>query len=394
VHRDDDLVHNHLKEIEEGCEDKDDAHKCEEVATRGVAGAMEETITKYTMHCKDTDSWSLWAVHPAVDNFVKVHEEEIEEDLHEKIHEAMNATGSGLSVDEMIKIVCSDAAAKTVESTDLIHEHLDEIQDTCKNETDDVAVKTCEDDKLAGIDAQEDNISSFYTEHCVEHVDEDLKGKDKKTLKLIHEAADKFETDHTDEIKDELHAAIHRGMEEGKAGAKKALEIVCTHEVEKQVEKTGLIHEHLEELEESCSDKDDIAQCEIDGATNIIKAKDDIISHFIEHCSDASSWTLWAIHPAVDNFAKVHDDEMTEFLHKEVHKAMGEEGLESVTAAFLVPRSPFTRAPALPLGAAGALLVMAFAGMAAILGAARLARQRTLLVMDYQHQDEALLPEE
>jgi len=34
-----------------------------------------------------------------------------------------------------------------------------------------------------------------------------------------------------------LHDAIHRGMEEGEVGAKKALKIVCTREVERQVEK-------------------------------------------------------------------------------------------------------------------------------------------------------------
>jgi len=77
----------------------------------------------------------------------------------------------------------------------------------------------------------------------------------------------------------------------------------------------------------------------------------------------------------VDNLAKVHDDEITEFLHKEMHKATGKEGLESVTVAFLVPRVPLIRAPALPLGATGALLVMASAGMAVVVGAARLARR-------------------
>jgi len=95
VHREEDLVHHHLKEIEERCDGEDDVRKCKEDVAIGVVGAVEETITKYTKHCTDTDSLSFWAFHLAVDNFVKVHEAEIEEALHKNIHEAMNATGSG-----------------------------------------------------------------------------------------------------------------------------------------------------------------------------------------------------------------------------------------------------------------------------------------------------------
>merc|ERR1712129_443320 len=301
---------------------KADDLKCEGDSAIGVVGAVEKVITKYTDHCKDAKPWSLWAVHPAVDNFAKVHKKEIEEKLHEEIHEAMNASGSAGQKD-MISALCSDATAKAVESTDLVHEHLLEIQETCKNETDnetdDDAVKTCEDDKIAGIDAQENNISTFYTEHCVQHVNEDIKEGD-KTLHLIHKAVDKFETDHTAEITNELHDAIHRGIEDGKAGEKTALEIVCTHEVEKEVEDAGLIHEHLEEMEDTCKDKDDVAECEAVAAKNIIEAKQDIISRYVKHCSDPTTWTLWAVHPAVDNFAVVHKDEMKTTLHNEIDK--------------------------------------------------------------------------
>merc|ERR1712129_392800 len=264
---------------------KADDLKCEGDSAIGVVGAVEKVITKYTDHCKDAKTWSLWAVHPAVDNFAKVHKKEIEEKLHEEIHEAMNASGSAGQKD-MISALCSDATAKAVESTDLVHEHLLEIQETCKNETDnetdDDAVKTCEDDKIAGIDAQENNISTFYTEHCVQHVNEDIKEGD-KTLHLIHKAVDKFE---------------------------------------KEVEDAGLIHEHLEEMEDTCKDKDDVAECEAVAAKNIIEAKQDIISRYVKHCSDPTTWTLWAVPPAVDNFAVVHKDEMKTTLHNEIDKAM------------------------------------------------------------------------
>jgi CRISPR/Cas system CMR-associated protein Cmr1 (group 7 of RAMP superfamily) len=391
VHSEEDLVHDHLEEIEVLCMGKDDVLKCEEDRAIGVVGAVEKVITKYTDHCKDASTWSLWAVHPAVDNFAKVHKKEIEEELHEEIHEAMNASGSGGQTD-MISALCSDATAKAVESTDLVHKHLDEIQETCKktdNETDADAVKTCEDDKIAGIDAAENNISTFYTEHCVEHVKEALEGEN-KTLDLIHTNVDKFETTHTAEITNELHDAIHRGIEDGKAGEKTALEIVCTHEVEKEVEDAGLIHEHLEEMVDTCKDKDDIAECEEVAAKNIIKAKQDIISRYVKHCSDPTTWTLWAVHPAVDNFAVVHKDEMKTTLHNEIDEAI--KGLKPVMAAFLVPHAPVTQGPSLPLGAAGALLVMVSAGLAAIFGAAglgfaRLARQRAPLMMDHQHQE-------
>ena len=45
-------------------------------------------------------------------------------------------------------------------------------------------------------------------------------------------------------------------MEEGKAGGKTTLEIACTHEVEKEVERDdGLVHDHLKEMEGVCKDK-------------------------------------------------------------------------------------------------------------------------------------------
>merc|ERR1712129_224251 len=154
---------------------------------------------------------------------------------------------------------------------------------------------------------------------------------------------------------------------------------------------------------DTCSDKhrgdntemEDVAECEAVAAKNIIEAKQDIISRYVKHCSDPTTWTLWAVHPAVDNFAVVHKDEMKTTLHNEIDKAMKDAGLEPVMAAFLVPHAPVTQGPSLPLGAAGALLVMVSAGLAAIFGAAglgvaRLARQRAPLMMDHQHQESDL----
>jgi len=380
-----DLVHEHLKEIEQGCAGKEDVLKCEDISAKGVIGAMVEVTSEYQDHCKDPTTWSLWAVHPAVDNFATVHKDEIKDELHKAIHEAMKATGSG---GDMISALCSDATAKDVEATDLVHEHLDEVQDMCKSDTDPDSVKSCEDGKIAGIDAAEENITNFYVKHCEEHVKEWL-GKNETTLELIHTLADRFETTHKAEIEKELHDGIHRGMEEGKAGGKTMLEIVCTHEVEKEVERDdGLVHDHLKEMEGVCKDKDDIAKCEANAANNIVEAKEKIISDYIDHCKDPASWSLWAIHPAVDNFATVHKDEIKTTLHKEIHNAMSKEGLESATAAFLLPRVPVAQATSFPLGVACALLVMVAVGLAATVGAAgRFTRQRALPLMDQQHQE-------
>merc|ERR1719221_551024 len=270
----------------------------------------------------------------------------------------------------MISVLCSDATAKAVEATDLVHEHLDEIQDSCKNATDPESVKPCEDGKIAGIDMAEGNISTFYTEHCVDHVTEWLEKEDVKNLENVHKYVDKFESTHKKEIKKELHDCIHRGIEEGEAGEKTTLEIVCTHEVEKEVERDeGLIHDHLKEVESTCKDKDNVAKCEAAAVKNIVDAKEEIISSYIDHCKNPSSWSLWAIHPAVDNFATVHKVEMKKALHEEMHDAMSAKGLDSATAAFLMPRTPVAGAPTLSLGAAGALLAWPPLGWQQLLGA-------------------------
>jgi hypothetical protein len=124
--------------------------------------------------------------------------------------------GGGKAETDLISALCSDATAKCVEATDLVHEHLDEIQEACKNETE-PKVKPCEDGQVAGVDAAEANITDFYTKHCKEHVTDWL-GSDSKTLENIHKYADKFEDEHMDEIKSELHEGIHRGIAAAKLG--------------------------------------------------------------------------------------------------------------------------------------------------------------------------------
>jgi len=278
---------------------------------------------------------------------------------------------------DMISMLCSDATAKCVEKTDLIHEHLEEIQEKCKTKPE-PEVKPCEDDKIAGIDAAEENITSFYNKHCVEHVKEWL-GNKTVNLETVHTLADKFEQDHMKEIETELHAGIHKGMESGKAGAKTTLQIVCTHEVEKEVERDGgLVHEHLKEVETGCNKT---ASCEEKASMEIVAAKDTTISEYITHCSDPNTWSLWAIHPAVDNFATVHKAEIKKALHEGIHEAMQKAGLESATEAFSVQSKPVAPVPSTLSKAASPQLVLAVAGLAAVLavvgfGTARLVRPR------------------
>merc|ERR1719221_657407 len=226
----------------------------------------------------------------------------------------------------MISVLCSDATAKVVESTDLVHEHLDEIQDSCKNATDPESVKPCEDGKIAGIDMAEENISTFYTEHCVDHVNEWL-GDENRTLELIHTNVDKFETTHKAEIKKELHDGIHRGIEEGEAGENTSFEIVCIHEIEKEVQRDeGLVHDHLKEVEDGCADSENVLRCEEDAAAGVAGAVKKVISSYQDHCKDPNTWSLWAVHPAVDNFATVHKKEFTAELHEAIHEAINATG--------------------------------------------------------------------
>uniref|UniRef100_A0A7S0AQ84 Uncharacterized protein n=1 Tax=Pyrodinium bahamense TaxID=73915 RepID=A0A7S0AQ84_9DINO len=290
--------------------------------------------------------------------------------------------GYGKADTDLISAMCSDATAKCVEATDLVHEHLEEIQDTCKTEPE-PKVKPCEDGKVAGIDAAEENVTAFYNKHCVDHVTEWL-GKDDKTLENVHKYADKFETTHKAEIEKELHEGIHRGIKDGKPGEKTLLQIVCTHEVEKEVERDGgLVHDHLKEVEAGCKGKDDVAKCETVAAGGLIAAKDKTIASYIEHCSKPTTWSLWAIHPAVDNFAAVHKKEMKHALHEKIHGAMAASGLESATAAFSLQPAPVAPVPSQFSGAASAQLVMGVTGLVAGLGAmgfgvVRLVRPRAL----------------
>merc|ERR1712060_326501 len=125
------------------------------------------------------------------------------------------------------------------------------------------------------------------------------------------------------------------------------LEILCTDEVAKQIENDeGLVHEHLKEVEDTCEGA--FEKCGV-AAYNIVSAKQLIISQYTQHCMDPTSWSLWAIHPAVDNFATVHKDEISKALHEEIHTAMSTVGLNSTTAAFLMPHAPVARASSSPL---------------------------------------------
>jgi hypothetical protein len=319
-----------------------------------------------------------------------VHKEEIKTTLHAEIDKAMNSTEDNVNVaaDDLLKFLCSDATAKCVNGPkDMVHEHLNEIQDTCK-ELEEPEVKPCEDGKVAGIDAALANITTFYSEHCVEHVTEWL-GEEEKTVESVHKFVDKFEDTHKDEVKEELHNGIHQGIEDGQAGAKSTLEILCADEVAKQVElDEGLIHEHLKEVEDTC--KGGFEKC---GAVayNIIGAKMAIFSDYTQRCKDPTTWSLWAVHPAVDNFATVHKDEVSKALHEEIHTAMSTwGGLNSTTAAFLMPRAPVARASSFPIRAASAPLVMVTAGCAVVLGVvgfgvARLAhKQRSNDIVEQQ----------
>jgi len=412
VHRDGGLVHDHLKEVETSCAGRVDGFKCEKVGVAGISGAVDSVISNHQDHCKDPTTWSLWAIRPAVDNFATLHNEEIMTELHAAIHEAMHAKSSG---GLGLEALCSDATRKAV--TNLVYEHFNEVQDTCKSATEPKSVKSCEDGKIAGIGAVGDNVSTFYAKRCTDQVTwwlgnssktgdlTDCNFPDKRELfdarcvsfELVDTYLSAFAPLHEEKMKKELQDGIHRGIEEGKTGAKTTLEMVCTHAFEKEVERDGgLIQDHLLELEDTCKDEDDKwrkRRCKSDIAANIVNAKKKIISDYISDymdiCKDLSLWSLWAIRPAMDNFTMLQKAEMNTTLHEEMRNAMSATGYFSV-GAFLVPLAPVSQAPSLPLGAPGALLVMAAAGLvstAGAMGLGRLARQRALPLLDHQHQE-------
>lgn len=90
----DELVHEHLGEIEDGCKGKAD---CESKATAAIIAAKQNVSAFYTLHCFDhvppTAGQTLKDLHPKVDDFAEEHAAEIKSEFHNGIHAAMSAAG-------------------------------------------------------------------------------------------------------------------------------------------------------------------------------------------------------------------------------------------------------------------------------------------------------------
>mmetsp|Transcript_25360 Transcript_25360/g.51222 ORF Transcript_25360/g.51222 Transcript_25360/m.51222 type:complete len:350 (+) Transcript_25360:104-1153(+) len=271
-------------------------------------------------------------------------------------------TGHRVTTD-LVAALCSHVTHQKVSASGLVHEHLEEIEAQCKTQKTEDGVKTCEDEKVAGIERAKENVTSSFIEHCREHVKEDLDGKE-PTLELAHPAADAFESSHASEIKSQLHEQIDSEMAKNETGSFTTAEVLCLEEVGKNIETDDdLVHDHFKEIEEACKEKKDVGKCEFGAVKGIILAKGTVMSEYVHHCLHPATWTLHVIHPAIDTFGEKHVGEVKESLHDEIHAAMEKSGLESKThgveGKFAVPKKSAA------LGSTGASAIAGVAGLAA-----------------------------
>merc|ERR1712242_250466 len=115
-------------------------------------------------------------------------------------------------------------------------------------------------------------------------------------------------------------------------------------EVSKDIEQDGdLGHEHLLEIEDGCKKKEDVSDCENKAVTSLVAGKGKVMQDFVDHCLSPMTWSLHAMHPAIDNFGEVHKKEVHDALHEQIHEAMKTSDLESATEAFSSSRVSFGR---------------------------------------------------
>jgi len=240
--------------------------------------------------------------------------------------------------DDLISAVCSDAAHKMVTQVgEEIHQNLKEIEHGCEDKPED-DLKVCEDEQVAGILRAKKNVTLFYIGRCAEQVKKDL-GEDPPTLEKAHPAADKYEEAHAAEVKEELLAQMSAEMAKKKTGPMSTPEFLCMDEVSKDIEQDGdLVHEHFLEIEEGCKKKEDLSDCENKAVTSLVAGKGKVMQDFVDHCLSPMTWTLHAMHPAIDNFGEVHKTEVHDALHEQIHEAMKKSDLESATEAFSLNR--------------------------------------------------------
>jgi len=274
-------------------------------------------------------------------------------------------TGNRVTTD-LVSAICSDAAHKAVANVgEILHEHVEEIEENCSS-LPEGELKVCEDKQVAGLARAQKNVTLFYIQHCAEHVKEDLGGK-APTLELAHPAADNFEKSHADEIKNVLHEQMHQEMAKGETGPMTTPEVLCMIQVGKDLEKDGdLLHEHLDEVEEGCKAKSNVSACEWTAVKALIKGKGVVMQKFVDHCLQPATWSLQAMHAAMDNFGEVHKPEVQEALHDQIHTAMSSAGLEA-EEHFAVEAVAWRGGGPRLLGAGGALAFSAAVGAAALL---------------------------
>merc|ERR1712241_1643457 len=148
-----------------------------------------------------------------------------------------------------------------------------------------------------------------------------------------------YEEAHTAEVKEQLLAQMSAEMAKKKPGPMSTPEFLCMDEVSKDIEQDGdLVHEHLLEIEEGCKKKKDVSDCENKAVTSLVAGKGKVMQDFVDHCLSPMTWSLHAMHPAIDNFGEVHKTEVHDALHKQIHEAMKMSDLESATEAFSLNR--------------------------------------------------------
>jgi len=102
---------------------------------------------------------------------------------------------------------------------------------------------------------------------------------------------------------------------------------LCSDAAQKDVEKAGLIHEHLKETEEKCKKRHNAIKCESAVVSWIGAAKANVTDFYVAHCiwhmnEDKPKADLKTLHPLVDKFEDGHKDEIKHELHQQIHAAM------------------------------------------------------------------------